>query len=423
MRTSRQWPIHYGSDVETQVAGPYVVGVDAGGTTTRCAVMSPSGTIAGYGRGPGANRNSGGDAITSLTTALRMALRDLNMSLVAGGVFGIAGAGAAGRAAALHAATKAWQSCGLTGTPSVVTDITVAFASGTSEPTGVVVFSGTGAGAAVVSEGKIVRRADGYGWLVGDEGSAVWLGREAVRAALNAHDGRGPDTVLAEAVPDALFGFATPAAPPRPRLPDQPTPPTTSANPADHLGQPRRPPRPVRELTAAVSERSGAVPNGVAAGAGTQRVLSGPNVAIAERSDRGDRGDRGHGVAGSDLAQAIIKEVYGQPPAALGRLGPVVCQAAIEGDPVAVDLTAEAARWLLMDVDAVTPALSVAEFEYAAKRDHPVVMAGSVLDSGPVADAVRAGLRERFSGEPLQGGDGAVGAAGMALHRLGIAAA
>jgi glucosamine kinase len=379
------------------VAGPYVVGVDAGGTTTRCAVMSPSGTIAGYGRGPGANRNSGGDAITSLTTALRMALRDLNMSLVAGGVFGIAGAGAAGRAAALHAATKAWQSCGLTGTPSVVTDITVAFASGTSEPTGVVVFSGTGAGAAVVSEGKIVRRADGYGWLVGDEGSAVWLGREAVRAALNCHDGRGPDTVLAEAVPDALFGCASPP------------------------NQPHRPPRPVRELTAAASERSGTVPSGVAAGTGTQRVLPGSNgVAIAERSDRGERA---HGVAGSDLAQAIIKEVYGQPPAALGRLGPVVCQAALEGDPVAMDLTAEAARWLLMDVDAVTPALPAAEFEYAAKRDHPVVMAGSVLDSGPVADAVRAGLRERFSGEPLQGGDGAVGAAGMALHRLGIAAA
>jgi glucosamine kinase len=173
MNMPRQWPIRYGNDMETQLAGPYVIGVDAGGTTTRCVVMAPSGTIAGYGRGPGANRNSGGDAVTSLTTALRAALRDLDTSLVAGGVFGIAGAGAAGRAGAVHAATEAWRACGLAGAPSVVTDISVAFAAGTNAATGIVVFSGTGAGAAVISHGNIVRRADGYGWLVGDEGSAV----------------------------------------------------------------------------------------------------------------------------------------------------------------------------------------------------------------------------------------------------------
>jgi N-acetylglucosamine kinase-like BadF-type ATPase len=383
MNTSRQSAIHYGSDVETQVAGPYVIGVDAGGTTTRCAVMAPNGTIAGYGRGPGANRNSGGDAVTSLTTALRAALRDLNHSHVAGGVFGIAGAGAAGRSAAVHAATEAWRACGLAGAPSVVTDITVAFAAGTNAPTGIVVFSGTGAGAAVVDHGKIVRRADGYGWLVGDEGSAVWLGREAVRAALNAHDGRGAPTILAETVPDALFGHPVHAVP--------------------------------RELTA-VSAAGGAAavsPVSPAAPAAAVSVAAQPRTALAERRHPGP-------ADGGDVAQAIIKEVYGKPPSALGRLGPVVCQAALDGDPVAREITEEAARWLLMDVDAVIPALP-ADTAPGGRPDYPVVLAGSVLSGGPVADAVRAGLRERVAIEPSQAGDGAIGAAGMALQRCGLA--
>jgi glucosamine kinase len=379
MNTSRQSAIHYGSDVETQVAGPYVIGVDAGGTTTRCAVMASSGTIAGYGRGPGANHNSGGDAVTSLTTALRAALRDLNHSQVAGGVFGIAGAGAAGRSAAVHAATEAWRACGLAGAPSVVTDITVAFAAGTNAPTGIVVFSGTGAGAAVVDHGKIIRRADGYGWLVGDEGSAVWLGREAVRAALNAHDGRGAPTILAELVPAALFG------------------------------------RPVRAMPRELTTVAPAGGSAAATAVSPVSVLPPPRTTLVERHQPGP-GD------GGDVAQAIIKEVYGKPPAALGRLGPVVCQAALAGDPVARDITEEAARWLLMDIDAVIPALPGADTGPGHRPDCPVVLAGSVLSGGPVADAVRAGLRERFAAEPSQAGDGAIGAAGMALRRCGLAA-
>ncbi len=45
-------------------------------------------------------------------------------------------------------------------------------------------------------------------------------------------------------------------------------------------------------------------------------------------------------------------------------------------------------------------------------------MHGSVLREGPVAEAVRTGLRDRFRAAALRA-DGAVGAAGMALRRLG----
>jgi N-acetylglucosamine kinase-like BadF-type ATPase len=64
--------------------------------------------------------------------------------------------------------------------------------------------AGTGAIAALISEGAVESQSGGHGWLVGDEGSAVWLGRKGTQAALQTLDGRGPDTMLATAIPDAL---------------------------------------------------------------------------------------------------------------------------------------------------------------------------------------------------------------------------
>ncbi|WP_460368822.1 N-acetylglucosamine kinase [Actinocorallia lasiicapitis] len=329
----------------------YVIGIDAGGTHTRCALATLDGTVVGAGQGPGANPNSGGDPETALFTALREATDGIDPSAVIGGVFGIAGAGAAGRPVLVSASQKAWSSLGMQGEPEVFTDIAINFASGTPATTGIVVFAGTGAGAAVIRDGEIVRRADGYGYLLGDEGSAVWIGRQGVKAARSEMDGRGAPTILSDLVPRALLGQAAMAElSPRPRLQ------LVSAGPARHF-----PP-------------------------------SSPSL----------------------LPQAILKEVYGKPPAALGRIGPVVSAAAETGDPVACRIVQEAADWLLMDVDAVRPALD--------DPHAPVVLAGSVLSNGPVADLVRSGLQSRFSTPPTPAGDGAAGAARMAIRRLAPAA-
>ncbi|MES9535715.1 MULTISPECIES: BadF/BadG/BcrA/BcrD ATPase family protein [unclassified Actinomadura] len=391
----------------THLAGPYVVGIDAGGTKTRCVVLTLGGALAGSGTGPGANPNSGGDTAGALTTALREALGDLDRTHILTGVFGIAGAGSAGRPAAVAAARRAWQSVGLRGSPAVVTDIAVAFAAGTSEPKGIVVFSGTGAGAAVINDGAIVQRADGYGWLVGDEGSAVWLGKEAVRAALAAYDGRGSPTLLTDSVPRALLGATVVAEIDSERR--RPRHPRALAM----AGAPSPSPGSVVPQAAALSAGGGSS-GGRASGTA---VLS-PESAYppSARYPAPGGGAPCHPETPGTppnprLAQAIIKEVYGRPPAALGRLGPVVAAAAAAGDPVARRITDEAAQWLLADVDAVRPALS--------DPCAPVVMHGSVLREGPVAEAVRSGLRARFAEPPRSAGDGAVGAAGMALRRLG----
>ncbi|GAA0989483.1 BadF/BadG/BcrA/BcrD ATPase family protein [Acrocarpospora macrocephala] len=170
-----------------------IIGLDGGGTSTRCVVVSETGEVAGRGRAGGANVVSVADPAANLLAALRAAMDGLDPALVAGGVFGLAGSGAE---RARRLAGEAWRSAGLPGHPSVVADVLVAFASATAEPDGTVLIAGTGAVAARIARWEIAAVADGHGWLVGDEGSGVWIGRRAVTAALKSLDGRAGPTVL-----------------------------------------------------------------------------------------------------------------------------------------------------------------------------------------------------------------------------------
>ncbi|GIJ43550.1 N-acetylglucosamine kinase [Virgisporangium aliadipatigenens] len=174
-----------------------VVGVDAGGTRTRCVVAAPDGTVAGRGRAGGANpHSSGGALVETLAAALGAALSTLDGRDVRLGVFGGAGSAGAGATGFRAAAADAWERVGLTGKVHTVTDLEVAFAAGTAEPDGALLLAGTGAVAVRFAGGAVARRCDGYGWLLGDEGSGVWLGVRALRAVLAALDGRGEPTAL-----------------------------------------------------------------------------------------------------------------------------------------------------------------------------------------------------------------------------------
>lgn len=60
---------------------------------------------------------------------------------------------------------------------------------------GAVVAAGTGSIILALGRDRVAR-VDGWGHIMGDAGSGFWIGREGLRAALRAHDGRGPDTAL-----------------------------------------------------------------------------------------------------------------------------------------------------------------------------------------------------------------------------------
>lgn len=87
--------------------------------------------------------------------------------------------------------------------PDVLADLAVAYASGSPLPHGVVALAGTGAGAMEITAGRVTGRHDAWGWLLGDDGSAQWIGREAVRHTLAALEHEAPDA-LARAILDQL---------------------------------------------------------------------------------------------------------------------------------------------------------------------------------------------------------------------------
>ncbi|QBI53002.1 N-acetylglucosamine kinase [Streptomonospora litoralis] len=175
-----------------------LLGVDAGGTSTRCAAVSTGGEVLGYGRAAGAGLLTGDDPAAAFQQALREALAGLGAVRVEQAVFGIAGAATAGRERAAETVGRAWHALGLPGFPRITDDIAVAFAAGSSADAGAVLIAGTGAVAARVRDGAVVARCGGHGWLLSDEGSAVWLGLSGLRAALAAIDGRGRPTSLCE---------------------------------------------------------------------------------------------------------------------------------------------------------------------------------------------------------------------------------
>lgn len=179
---------------------PLVLGADVGGTSAKAALIDATGRVLGRGRAAGGNVNSSdGDPAGNIGAALREALGDHDPVRVVAGMIGLAGS-AAVPDRARRVADTAWQRAGLAGSPSVGTDLDIAYAAGATGGDGVLLLAGTGAVSAAFTDYRLTKRCDGLGWLLGDEGSGVWLGIEGLRAAVAALDGRGPDTALAAAM-------------------------------------------------------------------------------------------------------------------------------------------------------------------------------------------------------------------------------
>ncbi|MFB4282002.1 MULTISPECIES: N-acetylglucosamine kinase [unclassified Nonomuraea] len=329
-----------------------VLGVDAGGTSSRAAVFTVAGEPLRRGQAGGANPGALGPdrAAANLTAAVRAALAGIDPAQVRGVVVGLAGS--PGRCAELtERVFRDLLPGGVRGETAgslpvrTVGDVVTAFAAGTPAPSGTVLISGTGAIAAKITDHVPVATADGYGWQLGDEGSAFWLGRAAARATIRALDGGIPEGGV-----------------------------------------------PAGGLVASVVDRL--VPEG----------LNGLDGAIGvDGSGRPDgAGSDLAGGSGGELVARVAAAVHARPPLALAELAPLVSRAARDGDPTAVSIVAEAASRLVRTVSEVhEPGL-------------PIVLAGSVLTAeGPVRDAVQ-GLLEGAS--PAVAGDPAGAAAWLAAR-------
>ncbi|MGW3949479.1 N-acetylglucosamine kinase [Streptomyces sp. NPDC004752] len=184
-----------------------VLAVDLGKTGCRAQIWDgTAGKAVAAGEAPGAPglAESGGvaAAVSSVLGAARPLLAHLGGDRLACVCVGAAGAASAPAAARELAGLL--QDALPTDRTAVTSDAVTAHAGALGGSTGVVLAAGTGA-VTIGLGGKTFTRVDGWGPWLGDEGSGAWIGRAGLRAALRAHDGRGPATALTEAAA-SMFG-------------------------------------------------------------------------------------------------------------------------------------------------------------------------------------------------------------------------
>ena len=185
---------------------PYVIGIDAGGTKTVGLLADETGKVRAKARGGGATLQVQGEL------GAEKVLYDVIETLdapepVAALCLGMAGVGRPADEEIIHGVLRR---LGQRRCLRIENDAYIALVAGAPERLGIVVVAGTGSMAYGLDETGRTARSGGWGYLLGDEGSAYWLGHAAVRRGIRAADGRGPATTLGERI-SAKLGLEVPA--------------------------------------------------------------------------------------------------------------------------------------------------------------------------------------------------------------------
>lgn len=182
-----------------------VLGIDGGASnTTALLVDAATGREIGRGVGKSSNIQAVGekDALRELNAAVAAAFKAAGVSRrpVAAAALGLAGIDLDGTEV-----IRGWASIvDLAEKLSVANDATLLFAAGTPEGWGLAMVGGTGSIAFALDRHGREARAGGWGYLLGDEGSAFRMGLLGLRAACRSADGVTPPTKLLPALLEKL---------------------------------------------------------------------------------------------------------------------------------------------------------------------------------------------------------------------------
>lgn len=176
-----------------------VIGIDGGGTHTRCAVVDAQGWVQNFVISGPSNLNFTDEptVATTLNRLINQALytKSKERSKVRALCAGIAGSGQAtnrkqirsifNRIAELRSATFSCE-----------TDASIAFEAAHKTRPGILLIAGTGSVCLARNEHAESFRIGGYGSFVDDAGSAYWIGYKALEQAVRQYDGREMRTAL-----------------------------------------------------------------------------------------------------------------------------------------------------------------------------------------------------------------------------------
>lgn len=171
----------------------YILGIDCGGTSTKALLTTVEGGIVGRGQGGPANYTVDGvDGVAkSVLEGVRGCLGPTPLDLSAlhqEGVFLALGVSGAGRETETETVKEAFHSLGFEHVV-VAHDAIIALLGALGGADGVAVIAGTGSIAYGLRDGQS-GRAGGWGYLLGDEGSAFWMGIRALQQVMHGYDGR-----------------------------------------------------------------------------------------------------------------------------------------------------------------------------------------------------------------------------------------
>ena len=196
---------------------PLLLGIDAGGTRCRARLADSKGQLLGEGHGPAANvLTDPAGSWSSIQQSIRSAFKAAGLAepplgeIVA--AMGLAGLDPARPEAPANWPLSAFRAC------RIETDAFIAQRGAFGGGDGAILIVGTGAVGLLVRGGERTF-VGGYGAAVSDEGSGAWIGREAVRRALWAYDGRLPHSLLTARIlgevgkPPAASAWANAARP------------------------------------------------------------------------------------------------------------------------------------------------------------------------------------------------------------------
>ncbi len=190
------------------------IGVDGGGTRSRALVGDASGASLGVADGgPGLiDPRCPGPVVEEVGAVVRAAAAKAGVALPARALW--AGLAGWGHAEARREVERGLEELGLADAVAVGPDVVAAHAAAFGRGPGILMIMGTGSVIRGVNpDGKVVT-VGGWGALLGDEGSAYWIGLAGLKAVLRSADGRKLETALtgvleAETGAQGASGIAT----------------------------------------------------------------------------------------------------------------------------------------------------------------------------------------------------------------------
>jgi N-acetylglucosamine kinase-like BadF-type ATPase len=178
----------------------FFLAIDGGGTKTTCALADECRILGRAVSGPSNIVRVGeAEARASIHAAVRAACQQAGIApnQIDSACLGAAGAGIESVRLALCRIVAELVPRSV----AVMRDLDIALEAAFADGPGVVVIAGTGSVAYGRDSRGRTARAGGWGWAVSDEGSAHWIGRRAVTAALRAAD-QGREAATLRAIMD-----------------------------------------------------------------------------------------------------------------------------------------------------------------------------------------------------------------------------